>query len=116
MAIELEMKQSAERAAVLLKALANEDRLLILCNLAQGEKNVSRLQEILGLRQATLSQQLARLRMERLVSARRDGKEIYYSLSSNEAGQVIELLYRLFCEQEAALQSQPGKSKIATVA
>jgi len=116
MQIATEMQQSAERAAVLLKALANEDRLLILCNLAQGEKNVSRLQEILGLRQATLSQQLARLRMEGLVSARRNGKEIYYSLSSNEAGQVIELLYRLFCKQEGAVEHPSGKRNIATVA
>ncbi len=113
MTFEMDMKTSADRAAVLLKALANEDRLLILCNLTQGEKNVSHLQEILGLRQATLSQQLARLRAERLVSARRDGKEVYYSLSSNEAGQVIDLLYGLYCTDSKPVTQRKRSKKIA---
>ena len=91
------MDQAAAAAATLLKALANEDRLLILCNLAAGEKNVTELQEILGLRQPTLSQQLSRLRYEGLVEFRRDGKSIHYRLASDEAAKIIELLYELYC-------------------
>jgi DNA-binding transcriptional ArsR family regulator len=93
----LEMGAAAAEAAGLLKALANQDRLLILCHLADGEKNVTELQELLGLRQPTISQQLSRLRFEKLVDYRRSGKTIYYRLSSDEAGKVIELLYGLYC-------------------
>jgi len=91
------MDEAAATAATLLKALANKDRLLILCNLAAGEKNVTELQEILGLRQPTLSQQLSRLRYEGLVDFRRDGKSIHYRLASDEAAKVIEVLYELYC-------------------
>ena len=89
--------ENAESACRLLKALANKDRLMILCNLAEGELCVGNLEEILQIRQPTLSQQLARLRHDDLVETRRDGKVIYYSLRSNEAGRVIELRYELFC-------------------
>ena len=76
------MVGNATRAANLLKALAHESRLMILCILAEGEKSVSELEDILNLRQPTVSQQLARLRADGLVSTRRDGKTIYYSLAS----------------------------------
>jgi len=92
-----DMGEAAAAAAALLKALANEDRLLILCNLAGGEKNVTELQEILGLRQPALSQQLSRLRCEGLVDFRRNGKSIHYRLASDEAAKVIEVLYELYC-------------------
>ena len=91
------MDEAAAAAAALLKALANEDRLLILCNLAAGEKNVTELQEILGLRQPSLSQQLSRLRYEGLVAFRRDGKRIPYRLASEAAATVLEVLYELYC-------------------
>ena len=91
------MEDAAAAAASLLKALSNQDRLLILCNLADGEKNVSELQEILGLRQPTLSQQLSRLRYEGLVDFRRDGKSIHYRLASEEAARVIQVLYEIYC-------------------
>lgn len=87
-------------AAAFLKALANEHRLLVLCHLAEGEKSVTQLEQLLKIRQPTLSQQLARLRSEDLVSTRRDAKHIYYSLASDEVHQMIELLYRLFCSDE----------------
>jgi DNA-binding transcriptional ArsR family regulator len=87
----------ARKASDFLKALAHVNRLLILCNLAEGEKSVSELEEILALRQPTVSQQLARLRSEGLVSARRDGKTIYYSLASEEARIVIGAIYQAFC-------------------
>ena len=91
------MHQGADQASCLLKALANQERLLILCHLAEGEKCVSELQEILQIRQPNLSQQLARLRADELVKTRRNGKEIHYRLSSEAAGRVINLLYELFC-------------------
>ena len=94
--------ESAQRACGFLKALANENRPVILCTLAEGEKNVGELEDILGIRQPTLSQQLARLRADELVATRRDSKQIYYSLASKEAEQVIGLLYELFCSDSAA--------------
>jgi DNA-binding transcriptional ArsR family regulator len=90
----------ARKATDFLKALAHENRLLILCNLAEGEKSVSALEEILSLRQPTVSQQLARLRAEGLVSARRDGKTIYYSLASDEARKIIGAIYDVFCREK----------------
>ena len=104
-----DMNEAAAAAATLLKALANEDRLLILCNLAAGEKNVTELQEILGLRQPTLSQQLSRLRYEGLVAFRRDGKSIHYRLASDEAAKLIEVLYELYCAP-ASRKAAPAKS------
>jgi DNA-binding transcriptional ArsR family regulator len=91
------MAADAERACDFLKALTNPSRLMILCQLADGEKSVGELEGLLGLRQPTLSQQLARLREDRLVETRRHGKMIYYRLASDEARQVIQLLYDLFC-------------------
>lgn len=99
------MMKSAQVASDFLKGLANENRLLLLCLLAEGEKSVTELETILDLRQPTVSQQLARLRADQLVEARRDGKAIYYSLASDEARQVIGLLYELFCPP------QDGKGK-----
>ncbi len=104
------MDEAAATAAALLKTLANQDRLLILCNLAGGEKNVTELQEILGLRQPTLSQQLSRLRYEGLVEFRRDGKNIHYRLASDEAARVIEVLHELYCAP-VSRKAAPAKSK-----
>lgn len=94
-----ELSKNADRAADFLKALANRNRLTILCLLSQGERSVSDLEAFLGIRQPTLSQQLAVLREENLVATRRDGKAIYYRLASQEAQQVIGVLYELFCKQ-----------------
>lgn len=95
------MAANALRASDFLKAVANPHRLLILCHLAEGEMSVGELEQLLKLRQPTLSQQLARLREDALVDTRRAGKMIYYRLASNEARQVIELLYELFCSIDA---------------
>jgi DNA-binding transcriptional ArsR family regulator len=94
------MLDNAKRASVFLKALAHESRLLILCILAEGEKSVGELEEILRLRQPTVSQQLARLRSEGLVSTRRDGKAVYYNLASDEARAVIGAVYDVFCRKQ----------------
>jgi DNA-binding transcriptional ArsR family regulator len=98
---EEDVIEGAKEAAQFLKALANENRLLILCMLGDGEKSVTELEQALDLRQPTLSQQLARLRADDLVATRREGKIIYYSLASNEAGKTLELMHGLFCSEEA---------------
>ena len=97
---ELErMVDNAKRASDFLKALAHESRLVILCILAEGEKSVSEMEHELSLRQPTVSQQLARLRADGLVSTRRDGKVIYYSLASDEARIIIGAIYDVFCKK-----------------
>ena len=98
--MDKQMIESAMEATDFLKALANQNRLLILCYLAEGEKSVTELESLLGIRQPTLSQQLARLRTEGLVNTRREAKTIHYSLASTEAGLVIQLLYKMFCERD----------------
>jgi DNA-binding transcriptional ArsR family regulator len=91
---------NAKRATDFLKALAHESRLLMLCILAEGEKSVSELEELLNLRQPTVSQQLARLRADGLVSTRRDGKAIYYKLASEDARAIIGAVYDVFCKKQ----------------
>lgn len=93
----MENSQGAESALALLKSLANIDRLTILCSLIESEKSVSELEETLGIRQPTLSQQLARLRSDEVVNTRRDGKVIYYSIGSEDVERVIEVLHDLYC-------------------
>jgi DNA-binding transcriptional ArsR family regulator len=96
--LELEdMRQAASQACSLMKVLANPDRLMILCQLSQGDKRVGELEELLGIVQPTLSQQLTVLREEKLVSTRRESKNIYYTLDSPKAMAVIETLYQQFC-------------------
>ena len=92
-----EMQAAAVRACSLLKTLGNADRLLLLCQLTQGEFCVSELESMLGIQQPTLSQQLGVLREEKLVNTRREGKQIYYSLASKEATAVMQVLYQLYC-------------------
>jgi ArsR family transcriptional regulator len=91
------LRQSADQAWQLLKTLANPDRLLLLCQLSQGERSVGDLEELLAIQQPTLSQQLAVLRREQLVDTRREGKQIFYRISSPQALAVINTLYQLFC-------------------
>ncbi|WP_224405047.1 helix-turn-helix transcriptional regulator [Afifella sp. IM 167] len=87
----------ARLASDLLKALSHETRLLLLCLLSDGEKSVSELEEMLTMPQAAVSQQLARLRFDRLVTTRRDGRMIYYSIADEEVSRIIGALYDLFC-------------------
>src|SRR5262244_767356 len=83
-------------ASEFLKALAHPTRLLILSILCEGERSVTELEQLLALRQPTVSQQLARLRADGLVNARRDGKTIYYSLASDDVRVIIDALQRVF--------------------
>lgn len=92
-----EMADHARAATGLLKALAHETRLMILCLLFEGEKSVGELEQLMLMRQPCVSQQLARLRFDDLVQTRRDGRTIYYSLGSNEAEKVVTVLYDLYC-------------------
>jgi ArsR family transcriptional regulator len=91
------LRHSANEARGLLKTLANTDRLMLLCQLSQGEMNVGELERELGIEQPTLSQQLAVLRREALVATRREGKQIYYRIHDSKAMAVIETLYEQFC-------------------
>ena len=91
------MQTAAARACGMLKVLGNPDRLLLLCQLTQGEFCVSELETLLQIQQPTLSQQLGVLREEGLVSTRREGKQIFYKIESTEATAIMQVLYELFC-------------------
>lgn len=90
---------SACDAANFLKAISHEGRLMILCHLASGEKSVTELERLLSARQAAVSQQLSRLRLEGLVHPRREGKVIYYSLADKRAAKILDVVYDLFCAE-----------------
>jgi DNA-binding transcriptional ArsR family regulator len=91
------LQAAAANACGLLKVLANPDRLLLLCQLTQGELCVSDLEQETGIRQPTLSQQLTVLREEQLVATRREGKQIFYSIDSKETIAIMQTLYELYC-------------------
>ena len=91
------MRAGAQQACALMKVLSNPDRLILLCELADGERNVGQLEEALGIVQPTLSQQLAVLRTEEVVNTRRDGKNIYYQIASAQALAVMQVQYTQFC-------------------
>jgi ArsR family transcriptional regulator len=95
-----EMLIKATSAAAFLKALSHEGRLMILCHLSSGEKSVTELERLLSSRQAAVSQQLARLRLEGLVNCRREGKAIYYSIQDPKVSRTIALVYDMFCNPE----------------
>lgn len=93
------MTNSAREACEFLKALAHKSRLHILCELVDGEKRVRELEEALDLRQSAVSQQLSRLRLEGLVTWRRDGKQVFYGLASDDVRKVIRVLVDIFCKR-----------------
>ena len=107
--IDLEsLRQAAESACRLMKVLSNRDRLLLLCQLSQGEKRVGELEELVGVSQPTLSQQLGVLREEGLVTTRRDGKNIYYEIASPQALAVMNVLFEQFCEPAQNPKENPA--------
>jgi len=98
--VDLEtMRSSAARASALLKAMGNTHRLMVLCQLAKGERSVGELERLIGLSQSALSQHLARLRRDNLIQTRRSAQTIYYSLAGGEAAAVIATLYQLYCAE-----------------
>jgi DNA-binding transcriptional ArsR family regulator len=92
-----DMYTNAEKAAAMLKAMANQRRLMILCLLNDGERSVSELNEQIGIPQSSLSQHLGQLRREKLVTTRREAQTIYYSLASEEVEAIIATLYQVYC-------------------
>ncbi|WP_438991457.1 ArsR/SmtB family transcription factor [Lentibacter sp.] len=92
---------NATKASNFLKTVSHEGRLMILCHLVTGEKSVTELESLLSARQAAVSQQLSRLRLEGLVIPRRDGKAIYYRLADNRPKRILELVYELFCDDDS---------------
>lgn len=102
------MREAADAACALLKTLGNRERLLLLCQMVDGEKSVSELEELLDIHQPTLSQQLGVLRAEGVVDTRRDGKRIYYSLASKEAAAVLNTIYGIFCPATPAPRRKGG--------
>lgn len=92
-----QMQEASKQASQLLKSLSHPDRLLLLCQLTQGEYCVGELERLVGVGQPSLSQQLGILRKDELVTTRRDGKQIYYSIASDDALAVLQLLYQRFC-------------------
>ncbi len=96
-----ELRASAYKACALMKVMANADRLMLLCQLSQGEKSVSELETLLNIHQPTLSQQLTVLREANLVSTRREGKSIIYNISSQSAMAVMQVLHQEICKSES---------------
>ncbi|VTZ52603.1 Biofilm growth-associated repressor [Methylocella tundrae] len=94
------MRAAAHGATALLRVLANEDRLLLLCQMTEGEKSVGELETLLDIRQPTLSQQLGVLRTEGLVTTRREGKRIYYAVADPKVLSVLNAFYGLFCPKD----------------
>jgi ArsR family transcriptional regulator len=110
------MRTAASQVTSLLFSLANENRLLLLCQLSQGEKSVGELEDLLDIHQPTLSQQLSVLRSEGLVDTRRDGKRIYYSVSDPKVLTLLETLYALYCpscQPEASGEETPPPASAA---
>jgi len=103
------LQASARKATALLKAMANERRLTILCHLAGGEKSVGTLEAVMDLSQSALSQHLARLRADRIVLTRREGQTIYYRLAGNEATAIMATLHSLYCSPtKAEIRRRPA--------
>ena len=100
----------AVQAENFLKAMANRHRLMILCELHKGETGVSALQRAIGLSQSSLSQHLARLREDELVTTRRESQAIYYSLANTNVSRTITLLYELFCAEECDAKRKRKKT------
>lgn len=96
-----QMRAAASEAGAVLRVLANPDRLLLLCQMSQGEKSVSELEALLQIQQPTLSQQLGVLRSEGLVAQRRDGKRMFYSIADPRVLTLLGLLYQLYCPHDA---------------
>lgn len=95
------MRQAAEGATQMLRSLAHQDRLLLLCQLSQEELCVSDLEDRLGIYQPSLSQQLGVLRREGLVATRREGKKVFYRIAEPRVLHLLQTLYELFCEEDA---------------
>ena len=102
-----QLAENARAASALLKSMCNESRLMILCQLLDGEKSVGEIEKLIGISQSALSQHLARLRHNNLVETRRQAQIIYYRLHGREVPVVLKALYELFCAKDEAADGQP---------
>jgi DNA-binding transcriptional ArsR family regulator len=112
-----DMQQTASQVSGLMKILSSENRLMILCQLVEGEKSVGTLAGLLGMRDAAMSQQLSLLRREGLVSTRREGQTIYYALARTDVRQLMEFLYATFCgvpDEENGHERIPGAENLTS--
>lgn len=96
------MAKAAQKASELMKTLGHKDRLMVLCHLISGEKSVGELATLLDIPQSPLSQHLARMRKESLVTTRREAQTIYYSIASNEAARFVTLMHELYCAEQGS--------------
>ncbi|MGD8359068.1 MAG: metalloregulator ArsR/SmtB family transcription factor [Lysobacterales bacterium] len=96
------MAKAAQKASDLMKTLGHKDRLMVLCHLTSGEKSVGELAGLLSIPQSPLSQHLARMRKENLVTTRREAQTIYYSIASPEAASIVAVMHELFCSADRA--------------
>lgn len=103
------MLTAADEASAMLKALANRHRLIIICQLIERERSVGELAALLEIRDSTVSQHLALLRKDGLVTARRDGQTIWYSIGSPQAGAIVRTLYKVYCAPSAACAAKPTR-------
>jgi ArsR family transcriptional regulator, virulence genes transcriptional regulator len=110
----MDMEHAADAACDLLKALANRHRLMIVCQLLDGERSVGQLADFLGIRDSTVSQHLALLRKDGLVAGRRDGQTIWYAIRSNAARAVVEALYEVYCAPAPARRARPPEKATAS--
>lgn len=95
----LRMASAAQKASDLMKTLGHKDRLMVLCHLTSGEKSVGELAALLDIPQSPLSQHLARMRKESMVTTRREAQTIYYSIASSEAARFVELMHEIYCSE-----------------
>ncbi len=110
----IELQSKAEAVEALLKSVGNRKRLIVLCELSKGEQSVGALQQALGLSQSALSQHLARLRLDGVVTARRESQTIHYSLASEKVSRLINLLDELYCAPACDAPGQSAKRKTRT--
>lgn len=106
------MRDAAEAASELLKSLSNSDRLMLTCQLSQGERCVSELHDLLGISQPTLSQQLGVLRECQILSTRREGKNIFYSIKDARALSVINAIFNIYCPSDLSALAQPCETSL----
>jgi len=110
-----QIQQSTQRASVLLKAMGNERRLCILCHLADGEHSVGELCEMVGLGQSALSQHLAKLRRDGLVTTRREAQTVFYSVAGGEVSRILDTLHELYCCESKATEAGASAASIGLV-
>jgi DNA-binding transcriptional ArsR family regulator len=107
-----DMLLAADEASGLLKAMANRHRLIIICQLAENERSVGELADLLKIRDSTVSQHLALLRKDKLVTARRDAQTIWYSIGNAAARELVRTLYRVYCGPEPARRAKSGRKTV----